>query len=199
MAVLLEFDMKNKTICLGLDIDETLIETERYYGLIDRPNGADFYFSLPPFHYALYKRSFLDQFLQYVDAHFTLFFYTRATKDYAQQIVDFLGYSHVPLFHRQDTLRIEEKELAYGRGNKTIYFKKDLNIIAQRLDTSINNIVFIDDVVSDKEIVPTSNVICVPEFNHKIDDCDLLIIKNHLIESETVCNPLMYINTLQFI
>lgn len=190
--------MKANNIYLGLDIDETLIETVRYSCLMNRPDDAEFYFNCDPFKYALYKRNHLDDFLQYVDTHFNLFFYTRATQDYAEQVLKFLGYEHVPLFHRGDTLRIEEPPLPYQR-EKTIYFKKDLTLIASRLAINIEQLVFIDDVIDDKEITPTNCVIQIPEFNHPDEDCDLVIIKHHLHESFEVKNPVQYIRTLQFV
>ncbi len=94
-------------IYLGLDIDETLILTQRYYGLNDRPDDAEFYFESDIFKFALYKRNHLDEFLKFVHQNFNVFFYTRATEDYAKKIISFLGYEETPLLHREHTTRVE--------------------------------------------------------------------------------------------
>jgi TFIIF-interacting CTD phosphatase-like protein len=188
--------MKHK-IHIGLDIDETLISAMRYGGLMDRPDDAEFYFECEPFKYALYKRPFLDEFLQYVTAHYNVFFYTRALQDYAQQIITFLGYPHLPLFHRGDCERIEEI-VPYAK-NKIVYHKKNLKNIAEKLRIPVHTIVFIDDVANETEITPIEQVIAIPEYDQEDDDFCLKIILNHFIESETVNEQLQYMKTLQFL
>lgn len=187
----------NGKIYVGLDIDETLIKTNQYGSLYDRPDDAEFYFECSPFKYALYKRPFLDEFLTYLTKKYNVFFYTRATQDYAQQIITFLGYPNIPLFHRADCQRVEEI-LPYEK-NKLIYHKKNLKLIADKLGTDLHHIVFIDDVVNEKEISPTDIVIAIPEYDLTDDDFCLKIIHDHFIESETISQPIQYMKTLQFL
>jgi len=186
----------NGKIYVGLDIDETLIMTKRYGSLYDRPDDAEFYFECGPFKYCLYKRPFLDQFLTYVHENYNVFFYTRATQEYAQQIITFLGYPNTPLFHREDCQRIEEI-LPYEK-QKTVYHKKNLGMVAAQLNIDLRDIVFIDDVVNDREIMPTELVITIPEFDGE-DDCCLKIIHDHFVESEQTPQQIQYMKTLQFL
>lgn len=185
-------------IYVGLDIDETLIVTERYYGLSDRPDDAELYFECKPFKYALHKRNHVDHFLKFIDSNFKLFFYTRATYDYAKQIIDFLGYDNYPLFHRDHTTRVEVQNLAYEK-DKKIFFKKDLKIIANQLNTSIHKIVFIDDVLNENEITPLDCVIEIPEMIIDYQDFDLKIIQQHFEEALTIHQKIQYMRTLQFL
>ena len=190
-----EIDMNGK-IYVGLDIDETLIKTKQYSCLMDRPDDAEFYFACSPFKYALYKRPFLDKFLTYLHQYYNVFFYTRATHEYAQQIVTFLGYPNTPLFHREDCERIEEI-LPYEK-QKTVYHKKNLQLVATHLNTDLNHIVFIDDVVNEREITPTDIVIAIPEYDFEDDYC-LKIIHDHFVESERINQQVQYMKTLQFL
>lgn len=186
----------NGKIYVGLDIDETLIKTRQYSCLMNRPDDAEFYFACGPFKYALYKRPFLDEFLTYLHQHYNVFFYTRATQEYAQQIITFLGYPTTPLFHREDCERIEEI-LPYEK-HKIVYYKKNLGMIANKLNTELRYIVFIDDVVNEREITPTDIVITIPEYDGE-DDCCLKIVHDHFIESEPITQQLQYMKTLQFL
>jgi len=186
----------NSKIHIGLDIDETLIKTRQYGSLYDRPDDAEFYFTCGPFQYALYKRLFLDDFLSYLHQNYNVFFYTRATQDYAQQIVTFLGYPETPIFHRGDCERIEEI-LPYEK-DKIVYHKKNLKLVADKLNISLHNIVFIDDVVNEKEITHPDCIITIPEYDFEDDYC-LKIIHDHFVESETITQQIQYMRTLQFL
>jgi hypothetical protein len=183
-------------IYVGLDIDETLIKTKQYSCLMDRQDDAEFYFACGPFKYALYKRPFLDEFLAYLHANYNVFFYTRATQEYAQQIITFLGYTTTPLFHREDCQRIAEV-VPYQK-ERLIYHKKNLQLVATKLNTELRHIVFIDDVVNDKELTPTDIVIAIPEYDGT-NDCCLKIVHDHFVESETVNQQIQYMKTLQFL
>ena len=65
---------------LILDIDETLIFASE--GAIDR--SSDFQFS----NFSVWKRPFLDEFLQHCFERFSVAIWTSSTKNYAQEIVD---------------------------------------------------------------------------------------------------------------
>lgn len=185
-------------IYVGLDLDETLIVTERYYALNDRPDNAELYFNCDPFKYALHIRDGVRDFLNYIDDNFELFFYTRATKDYAEHIVNHLGYGDKPLFHREDTIRVEIPAFGYDK-QRLIYQKKDLFKIAEKLGTKIDKIVFIDDVSNDDEIIPTKCVIAIPEMVIDEPDNDLLIILQHFKDGVKMDASIDYFRSLQFI
>jgi len=173
--------MKKRDIYFGLDLDETLVHTVKVWGLGDIPEDAEFYlYEEGKISYGVYLRDGLKDFLKTIDDQFNLFFYTRALGYYAKDIVKQLGYDHTPLFHRDHTHTVKYKEFgAYEREVEKVVFKKDLFKIADLLDTTINKIVFIDDVIDEKQITPIYCVIQIPEFENTLDS-DLLIIKDHI-------------------
>lgn len=175
--------MKKRDIYFGLDLDETLMTSVRVWGASDIPDDAEFYiFEDKKITYGVYLRNDVHDFLKFIDTHFNLFFYTRSMDFYAEQIVKNLGYEDKPLFHRDHTNVIKYKE--YGAYNKEVektYFQKDLGKIATLLNTTIDNIIFIDDVIDIKEITTPEIVIQIPEFNDdNVKDYDLKIIKDHI-------------------
>jgi carboxy-terminal domain RNA polymerase II polypeptide A small phosphatase len=70
----------NDKILLVLDIDETLIHARNT--ALDRE--ADFMI----FHYHVYKRPFLDEFLTTVQEHFKIAFWSSASDDYVEKMVE---------------------------------------------------------------------------------------------------------------
>lgn len=174
-------------IYLGLDIDETIIKTLSYDGLIDRPDDAEFYFTLSDATYienfAVYIRPHLKEFMDFAILNFNVFFYTRADINYAKEILKFLKYDNLPLFARDKTIKKEEIIVeAYNQNFKKITYIKDLNIIAKELNISIDDIVFIDDVTSKDQLIQPELTIKIPEFDIDNPDFDLLIIKNHMAQ-----------------
>lgn len=172
-------------ITLGLDIDETIIKTIKYDGFIDRPDDAEFYFTLGENefkeNFALYKRPYLDEFMNFVDQNFNVFFYTRADKTYAEIILNFLKFDNKPLYAREFTIKKEELIIIPYQGEVKIYkFVKDLRIVSQDMGIKLEDIVFIDDVVDKDQLLQPELTIKIPEFDNEIDDFDLKIIKNHM-------------------
>lgn len=191
-------------ITLGLDIDETIIKTIKYEGFIDRPDDAEFYFTVGENefkeNFALYKRPYLDEFMNFVNKNFNVFFYTRADKTYAEIILKFLKFDNYPLYAREFTIKKEELIILPYKGEVKIYkFVKDLRIVAQDIGIELEDIVFIDDVVDKDQLLQPELTIKIPEFDNEIDDFDLRIIKNHMeqgidYDSEVFKNYLRSLN-----
>lgn len=158
--------MSHKKIFFGFDLDETLIHSvEGLKSKFDVDPSADFYIKddmTDLIEYEVYERPNINLVLNKVSNEYNLFFYTRALKDYAEKIVKHLGYEQYPLFTREDT--IEEKDIGpYSEGRT--YHVKRLDLIAKRLNTSIENIVFVDDVRNTQQIRPIEVVMKISEFN----------------------------------
>lgn len=170
-------------IYIGLDIDETIIKAVEYHGLSDRPDDAEFYFELFQPNYtekfAIYKRNYLEEFIYTINKNFNIFFYTRADRVYAETILKHLKLDKYPLFAREQTIKKEEL-LDTISGNIITYYLKDLQIVADNLNINIEDIIFIDDVVNEKELKQTNLAIKIPEFNIYDNDFDLKIILNHI-------------------
>jgi TFIIF-interacting CTD phosphatase-like protein len=164
--------MSNKEIFFGFDIDETIIHSvEGLKSKYDVDPAADFYIKSDDtdlIEYEVYVRPNIDIVLNKVAKDYNLFFYTRAIKSYAEKILDVLGYQDYPLFTREDT--VQEKDIGpYSDGR--VYHVKNLNHIAKRLNTTVENIVFVDDVRNIQEIRPVEAVMRISEFNtHSVKD-----------------------------
>lgn len=155
-----------KQIYFGFDLDETLIHSkETFKSITDADPAADFYIYDHQFknrvEYEVFVRPNIDLVLNKVNSEYNMFFYTRAEKNYAENIVSNLGYSELPLFTREDT-DLEQDFGPYSSGSK--FYVKRLDKIASKLGTSIENIIFIDDVKNNQEIRPLDNVIRIKEF-----------------------------------
>ncbi len=170
-------------IYIGLDIDETIIKAVEYHGLSDRPDNAEFYFELFQPNYtekfAIYKRNHLDEFIENINKNFNIFFYTRADKTYAEIILNNLNLDRYPLFTRENTIKKQEL-IDPMNGTMITYYLKDLQIVADNLKIDKEDIIFIDDVVNEKELKQTNLAIKIPEFDIEIEDFDLKIIMNHI-------------------
>lgn len=193
-------------INIGLDIDETIIQTKRYYGLFDRPDDAEFYFLLKDGDYdetyALYLRPYLKEFIKFLDSNFKIFFYTRADKKYAETILKFLLLDKYPLFGREHTIIHNDIVFNPYRGNIVIKrYQKDLNIIAENLKIDINDIIFIDDVTENEQLIQPELTIKIPEFDYEVQDFDLKIIKNHIEQGLNYNKETLkkYIKSLKFL
>lgn len=187
-----------KEVFFGLDLDETLIHTVRVWGISDIPDDAEFFiYEDNKISYAAYIRNHTAEFLKYIDDNFTMFFYTRAADFYAEQTIAALGYKDTPLFHRGHTEVVKEKVFdAYSMEREKTYYKKDLNKIAALLNTDIDNIIFVDDVVDNREITPTNCVIQIPEYTNT-EDFDLKILTDHLKFFEKLENNLNFIDCVR--
>jgi carboxy-terminal domain RNA polymerase II polypeptide A small phosphatase len=78
-----------KTILLILDLDETLIHASR------EELRADFDFKI--WHYFVYKRPFLDDFIRICSKNFTLAVWSSASDDYVEEIVKQIFPADIPL------------------------------------------------------------------------------------------------------
>lgn len=155
-----------KSIYFGFDLDETLIHSkETFKSIADADPAADFYIYDQNFkkriEYEVFIRPNTHLVLNKVDSEYNLFFYTRAERFYAESIVKNLGFEHLPLFTRNDT-DVEADFGPYSSGRQ--FYVKRLDKIAKALNTSVENIVFIDDVRNQQEIRPLENVIKIKEF-----------------------------------
>lgn len=128
--------------------------------------------------------------------NYNVFFYTRATQGICSTDYHFLGLPpQHHSFYREDCQRIAE---VVPLSKERLIYHKELTTVATKLNTELRHIVFIDDVVNEKELTPTDIVIAIPEYDFE-DDCCLKIIHDHFVESESITQQLQYMKTLQFL
>lgn len=155
-----------KKIFFGFDLDETLIHSkETFVSKTDADPAADFYIYDNQFknriEYEVFVRPNTNLILNKVHDEYNMFFYTRAEKEYAKNIVSNLGFEDCPLFTRDDT-DLEQDFGPYSNGTK--FYVKRLDKISITLGCKVESIIFIDDVKNNMEIRPIENVIRIKEF-----------------------------------
>lgn len=163
--------MIKKNIYIGFDIDETLIHSvEGLKSRYDVDPSADYYIKdelTDLIEYEVYERPNINLVLNKVANEYNLFFYTRATKTYAEKIMSLIGYEDYPLFTRNDTEQV--KDIGPYSSGQTYYVKR-LDLIAKKLNTNVDNIIFIDDVRNINEIRPIEAVMKIKAFT--VDTCN---------------------------
>lgn len=161
----------NKKIYVGFDIDETIIHSKKIIDGIPY-DDADFhlYNENGSYAYSVYIRDNANLLLNYINKSYNLFFYTRATKDYASQILINLGFENPILFHSKH-IDVETVDTIY-EGFKRFEVKR-LDKIANKLDCNIDDIIFFDDIKNQYEIRPTYLVIQVSPYIGYDNDIEL--------------------------
>lgn len=152
-----------KDIFIGFDLDETLISSLDL-GITNEPYiDSDFDIKEnDKFKYSVYERPNARLLLNYIDENFNLFFYTRSGSDYAFEIVKNLGFEENIIFS-SSSIDKETIETIY-EGFKRFQVKR-LDKIVKKLGTSLDKIIFFDDIKNSLEIRPIERVIKVPVYN----------------------------------
>lgn len=158
---------EKKKVFFGLDLDETLIYShETFKSKTDADPSADFYIYDKDhpncIEYEVFERPNLHLLLNKINSEFNMFFFTRAERTYAQNIVNELGFSDLPLFSREHTDIVKDIG-PYSSGST--YELKRLDKIAKVLGTDLEHLIFIDDVVNMQAIHPIDNVIKISKFH----------------------------------
>lgn len=186
----------NKKIYVGFDIDETIIHSKQINDGIPF-DDADFnlYHENGSYAYSVYIRDNANLLLNYIDKNYNLFFYTRATKDYATQILINLGFENPRLFHSK-YIDVETVDTVY-EGIKKFKVKR-LDKISNKLGCDIDDIVFFDDIKNNYEIRPTYLVVQVKPYIGYDNDVELgnifnkiCNLKNNEITAKTLRNELI--------
>ena len=145
---------------LILDLDETLI----YATSIPLPTRHDFKVA----HYFVYKRPFVEQFLNQVFEWYDVAVWTSAGSGYASAIVDLLFATPTQLKFVWSDERCTKR---YHPERQEYYWVKDLKKV-RRLGYSLENIVVVDDT-SEKLERNYGNHLRVQEFVGSRDDAEL--------------------------
>jgi len=179
-----------KKIYVGFDIDETFIHSidikldqnpyiDADFNIVDLDSGK--------LNFSTYIRPNAGLLLNYVREHYNIFFYTRATKDYALSILKEFGMENENLFHSK-YIDVETVDTLY-EGLKKFKVKR-LDKIASKLGIHIDDIIFIDDIKNKNEIRPVHVVTQVPAYyGSEIDNTLTRLLKKfqeyeHLNENE---------------
>jgi carboxy-terminal domain RNA polymerase II polypeptide A small phosphatase len=164
---------------LILDLDETLIHASK--ALIHE----DYDFKV--FHYYVYKRPFLDKFIEICSENFQLAIWSSASDDYVQEIVRNIIPSHIPLAfvwgRSRCTPIISPKIDEYGFYNLDItshyeYAKKLFKVKRKGFD--LKRVLIVDDTPA-KVANNYGNAIYAKEFKGEKDDKELTILSKYLL------------------
>lgn len=170
-----------KDIFIGFDLDETLISS-RDLGLSNE-SYIDADFNISEFgllKYSVYERPNARLLLNYIDKNYNLFFYTRSGSTYAFEIIKNLGFENNKIFSAS-SIDKESVDTIY-EGFKRFEVKR-LDKIAKKLGTTIDKIIFFDDIRNSNEIRPVERVVKVPEYNGSDFDNVLSILLKNINES----------------
>lgn len=167
-----------KKIYVGFDIDETFIHSidikldqnpyvDADFNILDPDTGK--------LNFSTYIRPNAGLLLNYVREHYNIFFYTRATKDYAVSILKEFGMENEKLFHSK-YIDVETIDTLY-EGFKRFKVKR-LDKIANKLGIHIDDMIFIDDIKNKNEIRPIHVVTQVPAYyGNEIDNTMTKLLK----------------------
>lgn len=158
----------NKKIYVGFDIDETIIHSKAITdGVPYEDCDFNIYHDNGNLAYSVYTRPNAELLLNYVDKNYNLFFYTRATKDYASKILTNLGFENPLLFHSK-YIDVETVDTIY-EGFKRFQIKR-FDKIANKLNCNVDDMLFFDDVKNTIETRPVHIVSQVSEYLAFDDD-----------------------------
>lgn len=175
-----------KNIHVGFDIDETFIHSidikldqtpyvDADFNIKDKDTGK--------LSFSTYIRPNARLLLNHVKENYNIFFYTRASKDYALAILEEFGMENETLFHSKH-IDVESVDTLY-EGFKRFKVKR-LDKIASKLGIEVDDMIFIDDIKNRNEIRPIHVVTQVPAYYG--DDIDNVMTK--LLNNFQACVPL---------
>jgi RNA polymerase II subunit A small phosphatase-like protein len=166
-------------ILLILDLDETLIHASKT--LIHEE------YDFKVFHYYVYKRPFLDNFLEICAENFQLAIWSSASDDYVAEIVKNIIPSHIPLAFMWGRSRctpiISPQIDEYGYYNLDVtshyeYAKKLFKIKRKGFD--LKRVLIVDDTPA-KVATNYGNAIYAKEFKGEKEDIELSILSKYLL------------------
>lgn len=158
----------DKKIYVGFDIDETIIHSKEITdGVTYEDCDFNIYHDNGNLAYSVYTRPNAELLLNYVDKNYNLFFYTRATKDYASKILTNLGFENPVLFHSK-YIDVETVDTIY-EGFKRFQIKR-FDKIANKLKCNVDDMLFFDDVKNSIETRPVHIVSQVDQYLAYDDD-----------------------------
>jgi Dullard-like phosphatase family protein len=162
---------------LILDIDETLIHTEKFPTNYLEKGEFDFkYQSLnKEYEYFTIKRPFLDEFLKYALDNFNIAIWTAAGKDYAENVLKNIGIdkSKLDFFYTEENCTIK---LDYETCN--YYGEKNLNKIRKK-GYNLDQVLIVDDI-SKTAKHNYGNLIHIKPFTTNRSDTELLKLISYL-------------------
>lgn len=167
-----------KNIYVGFDIDETFIHSIDIK--LDQEPYVDADFNIKDvdtgkYSFSTYIRPNAGLLLNYVKEHYNIFFYTRASKDYALSVLKEFGMENEALFHSK-YIDVETIDTLY-EGFKKFKVKR-LDKIANKLGINVDDMIFIDDIKNRNEIRPIHVVTQVPAYyGNDIDNVMTTLLK----------------------
>ncbi|MDZ7721559.1 MAG: HAD family hydrolase [candidate division KSB1 bacterium] len=165
---------------LVLDIDETLVHARE----IPLDREADFKTSL----YHVYKRPYVDEFLQYCREHFKVSIWTTGGSDYARQVVEALFGGDYPLEFLWASERCTRK---YDAERQQPYVIKNLHKLRKK-GYRLEQVIMVDDTPGKLE-KNYGNLVAVTEWTGDPGDRELL----HLIQYLRVLKDVENIRTVE--
>jgi hypothetical protein len=167
-----------KNIHVGFDIDETFIHSIDIK--LDQEPYVDADFNIKDvdtgkYSFSTYIRPNAGLLLNHVKEHYNIFFYTRASKDYALSVLKEFGMENEVLFHSK-YIDVETIDTLY-EGFKKFKVKR-LDKIANKLGINVDDMIFIDDIKDRNEIRPIHVVTQVPAYHgNDIDNVMTTLLK----------------------
>lgn len=171
---------------LILDLDETLIHTERFEKDYLDEGSYDFKFSVtnPMYEYFTLKRPYLNEFLDYAFSNFKVAVWTAASKDYAKTIIDNIGIdsNKLEFLYTEENCTIKVKyDGCYGIysvvGDGTYYGEKNLNKIRSKYN--LKDVLIVDDI-PETASNNYGNLIRINPFTSSPNDTELLKLISYL-------------------
>ena len=165
-------------ILLILDLDETLIHSSRTRLL----NAEDFTFD----DYFVYKRPYLNKFLEGISKHFQLGVWSTAGDEYVTEIVRYIKRETIDLafcWGRSKCSTRRDREL------DTYFFEKRLDKLKKQ-GFQLDKILIVDDS-PEKSITNYGNAIHIKPFTGEPDDEELLHLFRYLVSLKEVENVRM--------
>jgi RNA polymerase II subunit A small phosphatase-like protein len=172
-------------ILLILDLDETLIHASK--STLDRE--ADFVI----FHYYIYKRPFLDEFLTSIEAYFRIAFWSSASDDYVEQVVDAIypepNKKEFVWGRKRCTPRAiiidDDHRYSYDEYGHYNYIKRLKKV--KDAGYPLERVLVVDDTPH-KINNSFGNAIYMKEFNGELDDRELKKLLHYLITLKDMAN-----------
>jgi Dullard-like phosphatase family protein len=162
---------------LILDLDETLIHTEKFPTNYLEEGEYDFKYpsSNKSYEYFTIKRPFLDEFLKYAFENFDVAVWTAAGKEYAENVVKNIGIdkSNLEFFYTEENCTIR---LDYLTGD--YYGEKNLNKIKKR-GFDLEKVLIVDDIAK-TAVHNYGNLIQIKPFTSNREDTELLKLISYL-------------------